>query len=63
MPVSETILTHQKHGVAELMRLVSVLIEFAVCFSQRFIVGERPQEFVMARARLVGSAQNRIDNA
>lgn len=44
------------------MRSITGLLERDVCFVQHILGGERPQQLVMAAARLVRPRENRVDN-
>jgi hypothetical protein len=59
---SASTLTLDQHRIAKLVRSIAGLLERDVRLVQHLLAGERPQQLVMAAARLVRAREDRIDN-
>src|SRR5215831_10147794 len=51
-----------EHRIAELVRLISIRVEFIYHLSQGGIVSKGAEQLVVAAAWLVGSGKNRVNN-
>src|SRR5688572_6267995 len=49
-----------QHGIAELVRAIASAVERVVRAAKDGFVGERLQQLVMARARLMGAGEDRV---
>jgi hypothetical protein len=52
-----------EHGVAELVGTVSACLQFPSDAGERQVIGKSPQQLVVARALLVGSREDGVNDA